>query len=259
MPLQCCGRPMAASGVLCNLATAGPDRARSRSQSYRLNQSMPVITIGRQFGAGGTTVGQMLAQQLQADLLDAQLISEVARRLEVPKEELEAQDERPSSLLSRLLMALGSANAERVILHDDRAWTPTYKHLVFDARPAVLEITQQVIREAARGGNVIIIGRGGAHILRDLPGAVHVFLRAAEGTRAKILMQRDQLTEDEATRLMRQTDAHRSAYIRQVYGHNWAHATHYDLVLDTGRLGYRATVAAILAASPGRVSNPNSP
>ena len=71
---------------------------------------MPVITIGRQFGAGGSTVGEMLARKLKADLLGAQLIDEVAHRLELPKEEVEAADEQPGSLLSRLLNALGSAS-----------------------------------------------------------------------------------------------------------------------------------------------------
>ena len=71
---------------------------------------MPVITIGRQFGAGGKTVAQMLARKLKVDVLDSQLIDEVAHRLQLPKEEVEAEDEQPGSLLHRLLMALGSAS-----------------------------------------------------------------------------------------------------------------------------------------------------
>ena len=51
---------------------------------------MPVITIARQFGAGGTSVGQMVARKLTGDLLDRQLIAEVARRLELPEDEVEA-------------------------------------------------------------------------------------------------------------------------------------------------------------------------
>ncbi|MHB8590121.1 MAG: cytidylate kinase family protein [Candidatus Dormibacteraceae bacterium] len=51
---------------------------------------------------------------------------------------------------------------------------------------------------------------------------------------------------------MKQTDANRTAYIRQVYGHDWTHPSHYDLVLDTGRLGYEVAANVILAALPGR-------
>jgi len=56
---------------------------------------MPVITIGRQFGAGGTTVGEMLARRLKIDLLESRIIDEVAHRLQLPKEEVEAEDEQP--------------------------------------------------------------------------------------------------------------------------------------------------------------------
>jgi CMP/dCMP kinase len=211
---------------------------------------MPVITIGRQFGAGGKTVGEMLARRLKVDVLDSQLIDEVAQRLQLPKEEVEAEDEQPGSLLHRLLMALGSASGEPMIPPETTAWNPPNVDPVFDTRRAVLEITQHVIQEAARAGNVIIIGRGGAYILHDFPGALHVYLRAAEGIRVKAVMARQNLFEEEARRRVRQTDENWSAYINQVYGHDRNLPAHYDMVLDTGRLGYDATVNAILAALP---------
>ena len=118
----------------------------------------------------------------------------------------------------------------------------------------LLEYTQQVIREAARSGNVVILGRGGAYILGDLPGALHVFLRASEANRVKEVMKRDSLTEEEARKKAKQVDENRRAYIRQVYGHTWDLPGHYDIVLDTGRLGYDATVQAILDALKGRAA-----
>ena len=213
---------------------------------------MPVITIGRQLGAGGSTVGHMLAGKLNADFLDSQLIDEVARRLELPKEEVEAEDEQPGSLLSRLLLALGAANTEPMIPPETSTWSPPNADPVFDTRRAVLQLTQHVIKEAARGDNVVIVGRGGAYILHDHPGALHVFLRADSAIRVKVIMESDHKTEDEARRWMKQTDENWTAYIKQVYGHDRTLPGHYDLVLDTGRLGYDATLAAILAALPGR-------
>ena len=209
---------------------------------------MPVITIGRQFGAGGKTVGEMLARRLKVDVLDSQLIDEVAHRLQLPKEEVEAEDEQPGSLLHRLLMALGSASGEPMIPPETTAWNPPNVDPVFDTRRAVLAITQHVILEAARADNVVIVGRGGAYILRDFEGPLHVFLRAAEAIRVKVVMERFKLTEEEARRRLKQADENWTAYIKQVYGHDRNLAAHYDLVLDTGRLGYEATVEAILAA-----------
>src|SRR6202140_1356938 len=178
---------------------------------------MPVITIGRQFGAGGRTVGEMLAQRLTLEVLDSQLIDEVAHRLQLPKEEGEAEDEQPGSLLHRLLMALGSASGEPMIPPETTTWNPPNVDPVFDTRRAVLEITQHVIQEAARGGNVIIVGRGGAYILHDFPGALHIYLRAAESIRVKTVMARHNLSEEEARRRVKHSDENWSAYIKQVY------------------------------------------
>ena len=213
---------------------------------------MPVITIGRQFGAGGKTVGEMLARRLKVDVLNSQLIDEVAHRLQLPKEEVEAEDEQPGSLLHRLLIALGSASGEPMIPPEATAWNPPNVDPIFDTRRAVLAITQKVILEAARAGNVVIVGRGGAYILHDFDGALHVFLRASEAIRITVVMARFNLTQDEARRRMKQADENWTAYIKQVYGHDRNLASHYDLVLDTGRLGYEATVEAILAALASR-------
>ena len=210
---------------------------------------MPVITIGRQFGAGGATVGHMLATELKADFLDSNLIDEVAHRLQLPKEEVEAEDEQPGSLLARLLVALGSASTEPLIPPEATAWNPPNAAPTFDTRKAVLSITQHVIQEAARAGNVVIVGRGGAYILSSFPGALHVFLRAAESVRVKAIMQRYNMTsEEEARKRLKLTDENWTSYIKQVYGHDRNHPAHYDMVLDTGRLGYEATVQAILTA-----------
>ena len=209
---------------------------------------MPVITIGRQFGAGGATVGRMLADRLKSDFLDSEIIDEVARRLQLPKEEVEAEDEQPGSLLARLLVALGSASTEPLIPAEATAWTPPNASPTFDTRKAVLQITQHVIQEAARTGNVVIVGRGGAYILAGQADALHVFLRAPEAVRVKAIMARYNIaSEEEAKKRLKLTEENWTSYIRQVYGHDRTHPGHYDMVLDTGRLGYEGTIAAVLA------------
>ena len=214
---------------------------------------MPVITIGRQFGAGGASVGRMLATRLKIDFLDSQIIDEVAHRLELPKEEVEAEDEHPGSLLARLLVALGSASTEPLIPAESAAWTPPNAAPTFDTRKAVLQITQHVIEQAARVGNVVIVGRGGAYILSKHPDALHIFLRASEAVRVKAIKARfDIASDEEARKRLKQTDENWTAYIRQVYGHDRDHPAHYDMVLDTGRLGYEGAVEVVVAALQSR-------
>jgi cytidylate kinase len=80
-----------------------------------------------------------------------------------------------------------------------------------------------------------------------------VFLRASEAVRVKTIMARFKITsEEEARRRLKQTDENWTSYIKQVYGHDRNLASHYDLVIDTGRLGYEATVDVILAALKSR-------
>lgn len=209
---------------------------------------MPVITIGRMYGAGGEAVGSLVAQRLEAELVDAKIFEEVARRLELPPDEVERHEEVPGSFLARVLQALGTASIEFAAPPEATAWTPPYNDPTADTRKAVLQITQEVIREAARTGNAVIVGRGGAYILRDETRALHVFLRGSESDRVAALRQTFGFHEEEARRRIKQVDANRRAYVRQVYNHDWLDASHYHIVLDTGRLGYDRAAAAILAA-----------
>lgn len=207
---------------------------------------MPVVTVGRQYGAGGETVGQLVATELGAEYVDRKIITEVARRLEMPDAEVEAQSEAPGSLLARLLTSLGAASVEWGAPPDATAWSPPYQDAALDPRKAMLAITQEVIREAARAGNAVIVGHGAAYVLGE--GTLHVFLRASEDFRAGVVRDLIGVDEAEARRRIKHTDANRAAYIKQVYGHDWLHPAHYDLVVDTGRLGFEGAASVVLAA-----------
>jgi cytidylate kinase len=212
---------------------------------------VPVITIGRQYGAGGETVGRMVASRLGAELVDDKFFVEVARRLELPPDEVERHEEVPGSFLSRVLQAMGTASIEFAAPPEATAWTPPYSDPSFDTRRAVLQITQELIREAARTGNAVIVGRGAAYLLRDRPHTLHVFLRGSERDRVRALRDTFGFGEEEARRRIKHRDANRRAYVRQLYNHDWLDPAHYHLVLDTGRLGYERSAAAILAAAKG--------
>jgi cytidylate kinase len=209
---------------------------------------MPVITIGRMYGAGGETIGGMVAERLGADLVDTRIFEEVARRLQLPPDEVEKLEEAPGSFMGRLLQALGSASIEFAAPPEATAWTPPYNDATFDTRKAVLEITREVIREAARSGNAVIVGRGGAYILRDDRRALHVFLRGSEADRVAALREAFGFGEEDARQRLRRMDANRKAYVRQVYSQDWLDSSHYHMVLDTGRLGYERSAAAIVTS-----------
>ncbi|MGO9180417.1 MAG: AAA family ATPase [Candidatus Limnocylindrales bacterium] len=204
---------------------------------------MAVITISREFGAGGSSVARLLADHLRLEVVDQSLIAEVARRASLTAEDVEAEDERPTTLLDRLAMSFSPLAAGFGM-----AWEPPYPDSVYDPRREVLELTQEVVREVARAGNAVIVGRGGAHILRDEPGAIHVFLHAEAPFRERIVMEREQIDRPAAVRRIHEVDANRAAYIKQIYGRDWLDVRLYDLSIDAGRAGFAAAAEIIEAA-----------
>jgi cytidylate kinase len=204
---------------------------------------MPVITIAREFGAGGSRVAAMLAQRLGAEVIDRQFVAEVARRLGLTTDEVAAEDERAKSVADRLIRSFGWIGEAY-----GGSWGPPPGDPLSDPHQAVRLLTEEVIRETARRANAIIVGRGGAFVLADWPGVLHVFLRSAEPVRTREVMARLAVTEEEARRRLHQTDADRAAYARQNYEADWRDPRRYDLVLDTGRLGYERAADTIFAA-----------
>jgi cytidylate kinase len=202
---------------------------------------MPIVTISRQYGAGGSSVAAIVAAKLGAEVLDKKLIDDVAARLALRPSEVADAEERPRTFLERLVRSFSTLEPGM-----GAGWTPPYPDPLFDARKEIIQLTEQVIREAAAAGNVVIVGRGAGFVLRDNPAVFRVFLRAPESVRTRTLMDRVGLTEAEAGRKMHETDSNRAAYIHQIYGRDWCDPGEYDLIVNTGRIGYETTAEIIL-------------
>jgi cytidylate kinase len=202
---------------------------------------MPIVTISRQYGAGGSSVAALVAAELGAEVVDKRLIEEVASRLSMQTSDVEAEVERPRTLLDRLVRSFSTLEPGLGI-----GWTPPYPDPLFDPRKEILDLTEQVIREVAGSGNVVVVGRGAGFVLRDRPASFRAFLRAPEDVRVRRLMERLALTEPETRRKMHETDSNRAAYIRQLYGRDWCDPDEYDLVINTGRVSYAVAAEMIL-------------
>jgi cytidylate kinase len=202
---------------------------------------MPIVTISRQFGAGGSSVAAMVAAEMGAEIVDKKLIDEVAGRLTLEPSQVEAEAERPRTLLERLVRSFSTLEPGI-----GAGWSPPYPDPMFDPRKEIIHLTEQVIREVAAGGNAVIVGRGAGFVLRDRADVFRVFLRAPDATRVKVLMARFRLSEAEARRKMHETDSNRAAYIHQLYGRHWCDPDEYDLVVNTGRISYATTAELIM-------------
>jgi CMP/dCMP kinase len=204
---------------------------------------MPVVTISRQYGAGGSSVAALVAEGIGAEVLDKRLIEQVAAKLALQPSEVEEEEERPRTMFESLVRSFSTLEPGM-----GAGWTPPYPDPLFDPRKEIISLTEQLIREAAATGNVVIVGRGAGFILRDLPGVFRVFLWAPEEVRTRALMERFALSEVDAARKMHETDSNRAAYVHQLYGRHWTDPEGYELTVNTGRIGYQATAQMILGA-----------
>ncbi|HEX6024282.1 MAG TPA: cytidylate kinase-like family protein [Solirubrobacter sp.] len=204
---------------------------------------MPIVTISAAYGALGSEVGPRLAERLGVPFLDRAIPAQVARRLAMPLEEAAARDESIGGLLSRMAMALAPMG---------QAFGATTS-----AQDAVDEeqfrrTTEAIIREHAAAGDLVVLGRAGALVLRDDPRALHVRLDGPRERRIEIAMRRTELDRAEVERQMAETDRAREAYVRHFYRADARDPRLYHLTIDSTALPVDTVVDLIALAAESR-------
>ncbi len=188
---------------------------------------MNVITVSREFGAGGGEVAALLARKLGWELLDRELLHRAAAVEHVPDAELERLDERALGLVDRLR------------LH------PPHEKYVHGLTVAA--------RAAAARGNVVLVGRGTRFLLEDAADAFHLRLVAPREWRARRMARREGLSEEQALARCAEVDRTRVRFNRYFFGAKFARSEEYDLVANTSRvaLGGVADAVAVLVSGQG--------
>ena len=129
-----------------------------------------IITVSRQYGAGGSQVARLVAEALGWRVVDNELIDRVASRAGLPPEEVAAKEERAPGFVERLTRALARSSPESFAAPDEKVPEPEETTLV--------RITESVVAEIAAEGRVVLVGRAGPAVLRGSHAALHVKLVA---------------------------------------------------------------------------------
>lgn len=201
-----------------------------------------IISIGRQFGAGGRRVGQALAKRLGITYYDKELILEAAKEYGFAPEFFEQNDEKSASFSGNVLQwmeslvtgGMGSKN--------------------FLSQDALFEMQSSAIRKIAEEKSCVIVGRCSDYVLRDNPNCVSVFLHSTDEDRAQRIQERSQISKEEAIDKMRSQDKKRAAYYNFYSNKTWGDSATYDLSLNVSALGVEKCVDIILYFIENKVS-----
>lgn len=176
-----------------------------------------IITISREFGSGGRTIGKAVAQKLGIPCYDAELITEMAKQSGFAEDYVrEAGEYAPGGLLNSMFTS--------------RAGGPTNEDIPW-------QIQCNMVAQLAKKGPCVIVGRCGDYILRDRPDVLKVFVHADMAFRAKRIVEVYGQREESPEQRLKDKDKRRSTYYRFYTGRKWGQLDTYDLMLNSGVLG----------------------
>ncbi|MEV0582259.1 cytidylate kinase-like family protein [Nonomuraea sp. NPDC050310] len=205
---------------------------------------MRVVTISATYGTAGSVIGPAVAERLDVPFVDRAIPSAVAEELGCTLEEALAHDDRAEHGLGRLLA--GAMRLPTVTFGGVDMYVPGVLPL---APEEFVTRTERMLKESATNRGGVFLGRAGAVVLADHPGALHVRLDGPLRRRVLQTAAFAGVTEREARKLIEDNDRARAAYVRHFYRTDAADPCLYHLVLDSTSIPVPACVDLIVTAA----------
>ena len=187
-----------------------------------------IITIGREFGSGGRTIGREVAKKLGIPCYDQDLIEKMAEESGFTREYVEKESEN-ASLGSWAASALGMDGTYTAPTNQDRLWA----------------VQSRIIREIAEKESCVIVGRCADVILEDKADLLRVFIHADFDARAKRIVEKYGETEIPTEKRLRDKDKRRALYYQFYTDRKWGDIENYDIILNSSALGLERCVGII--------------
>lgn len=203
-----------------------------------------VITISRELGSGGRTVGRKLAQALGVRYSDKELIHELMKRFNLTISGIEKLKGEKKTWISDFIQMVAPIPKISMI-------TGSASKFVTEFRPDVtsddiFKAESEILQAIAAEGSCVIAGRSGFYVLRDCPGNLNIFITASKQHRVERVSRKQGLTEEEAAILIDKIDRDRNNYIERYTGTSRYDLRNYHLVLNMDTLTEDKAVELIL-------------
>lgn len=196
-----------------------------------------VITIARQYGSGGRTVGKMLADKLGFNFYDKELLKLASDESGINEALFANADEKVKG--TQLLNFGKTAYQGELITPESDDFTSTDNLFNYQA---------MIIRKLAEEkGSCVIMGRCADYVLKDYNNVLSVFVHAPKDFCMEQAAKKHSMSEKELERFIAKTDRHRAGYYKYHTGREWTDARNYDLCLDSSKLGFERCVEEIIA------------
>ena len=187
-----------------------------------------VITINRELGSGGRTIGEKLAKRLDVPFYDKALIQGLQDRYHLSTEEIErlkGQRHNWWSDFKRSMMMVPNYMSPDYV----PGKTPIPDFLITDD---IFQTETEILKGIAADGSCVIAGRSGFHIFRDHPNHLSILIQASMDYRVSRVMQKQNISAEEARSIIDKVDKGRENYVQKYTGTSRYDTRNYQLVIN---------------------------
>lgn len=197
-----------------------------------------VITIARQYGSGGRTIGEMLADKLGIHFYDKELMKLASEDSGINERLFNTADEKVKQSVFSKMFKTEKAYTGEVISPESGGFISDDNLFNYQAK---------VVKELAERENCVIVGRCADYVLKDYDHVLSVFIHGPKDFCMQEAAKKINLTGKELERFIAKTDKERADYYKYYTGREWTDARNYDLCLDSSKLGFERCVEEIIA------------
>ena len=197
-----------------------------------------VITINREVGSGGRTVGRLLAERLKVKYYDKALVAGLTKKFGLSIEEIErikAQKKTWWNEFNTYYTVL--INSAQAPMEDEVKLTTA----------SMFETEKAILQELAREESCVVAGRSGFLVFRDWPNSLHIFVQASMQHRVDRLIMKRGISEEQALEVIKEMDESRETYIQKYDDTSRYDTRNYQLVLSMDNMTPEAAVEVIMA------------
>lgn len=203
-----------------------------------------IVTISRELGSGGRTVGRKLAEALGIRYSDKELISKLRNKFQLSAVGIEKLKGEKKTWFSEFLQMVAPVPKEAARLEKDKPSIQEFRPDV--TTDDVFKAETEILKAIASEGSCVIAGRSAFFVLKDYPNKVDIFITASKEHRIERVMKKQELTREQAVEVIERVDKLRENYIQRYTGRSRYDLRNYDMVLNVDDLTEEDAVNLIL-------------